>query len=65
MTHYHVAVGIKRALDELGKGNNLFEPATPLDAFQALTDALDKGQQMYTGCDNVDDEGLCNGHEKV
>lgn len=62
---YHVAIGIERALQELGKGNNLFEPATPLDAFQALMDAKDKGFRAYTGCDNVNSEGLCAGHKEI
>ena len=60
---YHICVPIERALKELEKGNNLFEPATPLEAFHDLMTALDSGKKYYTGCDNEDSEGRCQGHK--
>ncbi len=58
----HISITIERALAELEKGKNLFEPLTPLEAFHALMDAKAKGWRFITGCDKVDGEGRCLGH---
>ena len=62
---FHVCVPITKALDMLKDGNNLFEPATPLEAFGALMTSQAAGKKYYTGCDNENVEGRCAGHEEV
>lgn len=63
-TTYHVCVGIDRALQELQRGNNLFD-GTPLQAFHNLMEAKGRSHIYYTGCDNVDAAGRCKGHPCV
>lgn len=60
---FHICVPIDRALLELQKGNNIFT-GTPLEAFHDLMEAKEKGHKFYTGCENVDEIGICQGHDK-
>jgi len=62
LTKFHVCVLIDRALEELAKGNNLFK-CSDLDALNALIQAKDQGKKYYSGCDNMNKEGKCAGHD--
>lgn len=62
--NYHAHIDIKKALDLLAKGENLLAPATPLEAFHSLIDALNSGKTFFTGCNHTDYEGRCRGHLK-
>lgn len=59
----HLCVPIDRALEELQKGNNLFD-GTPLEAFHALMEAQGEGKTYYSGCDNMEKDGSCGGHKQ-
>lgn len=48
-------------LYELKKGNNLFK-CSPSEALIELTRARDEGKTFYSGCDNMSEEGRCDGH---
>lgn len=63
-TSYHICVPIRRALEELKKGNNLLN-CTPSKALKELTDAENEGKTYYAGCDNMTSEGRCAGHQEA
>mgnify|MGYP006935478015 CR=1 FL=1 len=58
---FHLCVEIDVALAKLAKGENIFT-GTPLEAFHDLMDAKNQGKKFYTGCDNMNAEGRCDGH---
>lgn len=62
---YHIGVNINAALERLKNGDNIFEPATPLEAFKVLMGAMAQGKINYTGCDNEKPNGSCAGHEVI
>lgn len=61
---FHVCVPVERAIEELKKGNNIFD-GTPHEALKDLLAQKAKGKKYYTGCDNENSEGRCAGHEKT
>ncbi|MFA5993342.1 MAG: hypothetical protein WC823_00110 [Parcubacteria group bacterium] len=61
----HICVPIDRAIEELQKGNNLFEPATPSEAFRVLIRQKEKGKKYFTGCSNEGPDGMCQGHPDI
>ena len=61
---FHLAVGIDRAIEELKKGNNLFEPSTPAEVLKDLLEDKKKGHKYYTHCNNRTAEGMCAGHKR-
>jgi len=61
---FHICVPISRALEELKKGNNIFD-GSPMQALHDLTQAQAEGKKYYSGCDNMNSEGQCGGHEVI
>ncbi len=59
---HHLCAHIGNALKELDKGVNIFN--APDDVVRKeLQQAILEGKTYYSGCDNMDKEGRCAGHE--
>ncbi len=60
---HHICIPIEKALQMLAQGKSVLT-GNPLDQFHALIEAKEQGKKYYCGCDNVDSNGMCKGHEE-
>lgn len=58
---YHLCVEIDGALKMLAQGKNIFND-TIANATYDLVCAQKEGKKYYSGCDNMDQSGRCQGH---
>lgn len=60
---YHLAAHIGETLKRLDKGENIFN-GSPEVVRKELLAAKNEGKNYYSGCDNMDKDGRCAGHDE-
>jgi hypothetical protein len=58
---YHICVPVDVAMEKLRDGVNFFS-SSPSEAFAELVKQQEAGKKYFTGCDNEDADGRCQGH---
>ena len=58
----HLCVHIVNCIKELDKGINIFNAPETIVRTE-LQKAILEGKTYYSGCDNMDKDGRCAGHE--
>jgi hypothetical protein len=59
----HLSAHIGNVLKKLDKGVNIFNAPENV-VRQTLQHAISEGKTYYSGCDNMDKDGRCAGHDK-
>ena len=59
---YHFCIIIDDEINRIAKGKGCLTGSTE-EQMRELIKAKDEGKTYFTGCDNMNDEGRCAGHE--